>query len=286
MNQTRRSFLKTSGLLASGLAVGGAPLFTSCAESGRCKNAFALQLYTLHQIIGDDPEGIIRTVADYGYQQIESYEGPQGMFWGMGNTGFKRFLDDLGITMISSHANVFNDFERKAAEAAEIGVKYIVCPWIGAQNGVDGYKAMAETFNQLGQTAKNNGITFAYHNHAYTFEPIEGVYPQDILMEETDPELVEYQVDAYWVEVTGQRTNDWIRKYPGRFTSIHIKDLAPGERHESTILGTGILDFPSIVEVGKQHGMQHFIVEQEAFTGTTPLEAIRLNADYMRTLDL
>lgn len=286
MNQTRRSFLKTSGLLTSGLALGGAPLLTSCAESGRCKNAFALQLFTLNRIIGDDPQGTIRTVADYGYQQIESYEGPQGMFWGMGNTGFKRFLDDLGITMISSHANVFNDFERKAAEAAEIGVKYIISPWIGAQDGVDGYKAMAETFNQLGQTAKNNGITFAYHNHAYTFEPINGVHPQDILMEETDPELVEFQVDAYWVEVTGQSTVDWIRKHPGRFTSIHIKDLAPGEQHESTILGTGTIDFPSIIEVGKKHGMQYFIVEQEAFTGTTPLEAIRLNADFMRTLDL
>ena len=286
MSLSRRSFLKSSGLLASGLTLGSLPFLKSCNGTGQGIPAFGVQLYTLRDVIADDPEGVLRQVADFGYQQIESYEGPQGMFWGMGNTGFKRFMDDLGMTIISSHANVFDDYERKVEQAAEIGMEYIVCPWIGRQDSLDDYREMADTFNNLGQIANNAGIKFAYHNHGYTFELQDGEMPQDILMQRTESDLVDFQVDIYWVEIVGEDTMDWIRRYPGRFTSCHVKDLANGDDPESTILGTGTLDFPSILRVARENGMRHYIVEQEAYTGTTPLDAVRENAGYMRQLEV
>ncbi len=287
MKYSRRSFLKTSGALASGLALGSVPFLKSCAPAGNDYKPFGIQLYTLRHVINDDPEGVIRQVADFGYKQIESYEGQLGIFWGMGNTAFKSFIDELGLTMVSTHANVFQDYERKVDELAEIGVPYIVCPWIGPQESIDAYKEMAENFNRFGEIANNAGVKFAYHNHAYTFEELEGEIPQEVLMDETDPDLVEYQMDIYWVVAGGHDPIEWARKYPGRFTSCHIKDLATvdGEM-ESVTLGTGTIDFPSVLDAAIENGMKYLLVEQEAYTGTTPLDAVRDNAEFMRSLEI
>jgi sugar phosphate isomerase/epimerase len=285
MTYDRKTFLKMSGIMASGMAVGTLPFLKSCAPENRTDQPFGLQLYTLRDVIVDDPEGTLRQVADYGYTQIESYEGPMGMWWDMGNTGFKNLMDELGMTVISTHANVFEDFERKANEAAEIGLKYIVSPWIGPQDSLDDYREIADQFNEMGEIANNIGLRFAYHNHAYTFEEQEGQMPQDVLMENTDPDLVEYQMDIYWVALAGEDPIEWIEKYSGRFTSSHVKDLRNGQNPESVRLGTGTIDFGEILPVAAEHGMEDFIVEQEDYTGTTPMDAIRDNAEYMRGLD-
>ena len=287
MKYTRRSFFKTSGALASGLALGSLSFLKSCAPAEADYNPFGIQLYTLRDVIPDDPEGVIRQLAEFGYKQIESYEGQLGMFWGMGNTGFKQFLDDLDIQMVSTHANVFQGYEQKVEELAEIGVPYIVCPFIGPQDSIDDYLEMADTFNELGEIANNAGLKFAYHNHAYTFEEQEGQIPQEVLMDNTDPDLVEYQLDIYWVLAGGADPIEWIRKYPGRFTMSHVKDLAEvnGE-HESVTLGTGTIDYNNILPVAEENGMIYHLVEQEAYTGTTPMDSARDNAEYMKQLSV
>lgn len=287
MTYDRKTFLKMSGLLAGGAAIGTLPFLKGCsAAQTATQTDFGLQLYTLRDVIADDPEATLRQVAEFGYTQIESYEGSMGMWWNMGNTGFKDLMDELGMTVISSHANVFEDFERKANEAAEIGLKYIVCPWIGPQDSLDGYRNIADQFNEIGEIASDVGLRFAYHNHAYSFEEQEGEIPHDVLMENTDPNLVEYQMDIYWVVAAGQDPAAWMEKYSGRFTSGHVKDLSPGDDPESTILGTGSIDFTELLPTAVQHGMEDFIVEQEAYTGTTPMDAIRENALYMQELSI
>ncbi|REL38900.1 sugar phosphate isomerase/epimerase [Rhodohalobacter sp. SW132] len=287
MNCDRKTFLKMSGMMASGLAVGTLPFLKSCAPAEQqADTAFGLQLYTLRDVITDDPEATLRQVAEYGYTEIESYEGPMGMWWNMGNNGFKDLMDELGMTAISTHANVFEDFERKANEAAEIGLKFIVSPWIGPQDSLDDYREIADQFNEMGEIANSAGIRFAYHNHAYTFEEQDGQMPQDVLMENTDPDLVEYQMDIYWVALAGEDPAAWIEKYPGRFTTCHVKDLSNGANPESTILGTGSIDYQELLPFSAEHGMENFIVEQEAYTGTTPMDAIRENAEYMRGIDI
>ncbi len=270
----------------SGAALGTLPFLTSCASPANETSPFGIQLYTLRDIIVDDPEGVLRQLAEFGYKQIESYAGPMGIYWGMGNTGFKQLMDELDMTMVSSHANVFEDFERMANEAAEIGVEYLICPWIGPQETLDDYREMADRFNQIGEQANAAGIKFAYHNHAYTFEEQEGELPQDVLMNLTDPELVEYQLDIYWVVAAGHNPIEWMQRYPGRFTSSHVKDLANGDNPESTLLGTGSINYPEILRVAKENGMKYFIVEQEAYTGTTPMDAARENALYMSALNI
>ncbi len=286
MDCSRRSFLKTSGLLASGLALSGIPFLSSCNSARNGVAPFGLQLWTLRDVIFDNPEATLRQVAEAGYKQIESFDGPDGIFWGMGNRNFKELMDELGMTMVSSHANVFEDFERKADQAAEIGVEYLICPWIGPQDTLDDYKAIADQFNQIGQTANNAGVKFAYHNHDYTFVEMDGELPQTVLMERTDPDLVEQQMDIYWFVAAGQDPAEWIQRYPGRFTSCHVKDLANGDEPESTVLGTGTINFSELLPLAKENGMKYFIVEQEAYTGTTPLDAIVANAEYMRELGI
>lgn len=291
MSYDRKTFLKMSGLLASGVTIGTLPFLSSCnsapGNSAQGNDTlFGLQLYTLRDVIVDDPEGTLRQVANYGYNQIESYEGPSGMFWGMGNNGFKELMNELDMTIISSHASVFEDFERKANEAAEIDMKYIISPWIGPQDSLDDFRRIADQFNEMGEIANDVGIRFAYHNHDYSFEEQEGQFPQDVLMENTDPDLVEYQMDIYWVVAAGEDPVEWARRYPGRFTSCHVKDLANPDDPESTILGTGTIDYQQLLPELTEHGMEDFIVEQEAYTGTTPMDAIRDNAEYMRGLDI
>lgn len=287
MTYDRKTFLKMSGLLAGGAAIGTLPFLKGCSTAqAPTQTNFGLQLYTLRDVIADDPEATLRQVAEYGYNQIESYEGPMGMWWNMGNKGFKELMDELGMTAISTHSNVFEEFERKANEAAEIGLKFIISPWIGPQESLDEFRRIADQFNEMGEIANDIGIRFAYHNHAYSFERQEGEFPQDVLMENTDPDLVEYQMDIYWVVAAGHDPAEWMQKYPGRFTTGHVKDLAPGDEPESTVLGTGSIDFSQLLPVAAEHGMENFIVEQEAYTGTSPMDAIRDNAEFMGNLSI
>lgn len=271
----RRTFIQLSSLAAAGV-------ITGCARPAATK-PFGIQLYTLRDVIAADPKAVLKQLAEFGYGQIESYEGPMGMFWGMTNAAFKSYLDGIGLDMVASHVNMNEDLVRKADEAAAIGVKHLICPWIGPQASMDEYKAFAARFNEAGEVCRKAGIRFAYHNHAYTFEAMDGVFPQDVLIADTDAALVDFELDVYWVAYAGQDPAAWIRKHSGRYTHSHLKDLgarADGGR-ESVTLGTGTLDFASILAVGAEHGMHTFLVEQEQYTGTTPIDAARENAVFL-----
>jgi sugar phosphate isomerase/epimerase len=287
MEIKRREFIRTTAIVTSGMMLSN--YLPSCKSSSIAKDVrdnFGLQLYTLRDVLPADPTGILKQVASYGYKQIESYEGPQGIFWGMKNTEFKKRMDDLGMKIVSSHCDINKDFDRKAAEAAEIGMNYLICPYLGPQKTVDDFKKFAETFNQLGETCKKNGIRFGYHNHDYGFVPLEGQMPQDVLMQNTDKNLVDFEMDIYWVVTAGQDPIAWIDKYAGRFKLCHIKDRKKGaplsQRDASVDLGTGSIDFKKILKEAGRKGMEYYIVEQEAYENTTPLAAAKADADYMK----
>lgn len=308
MSYDRRKFLRTGGLLASSFAIGGfacnnaetksgdgndtlkGDTTASTQTTGQPLTAFGLQLYSLRDDLPKDPKGILKQVAGFGYKQIEGFEGKQGMFWGMTNTDFKKYMDDLGMTMISSHCNIEKDFEKKAAQAGEIGMKYLIAPWIGPQKTIDEYKKYAERFNKLGDVCKTNGLRFAYHNHGYTFKPLEGQMPQDILMQNTNADTVDYQMDIYWVVTPGADPVAWFNKYPNRFRLCHVKDrmknASPQDEDASCDLGTGSIDFPSILKVAKEQGVQYYIVEQEKYEGSTPIKSVETDAAYMKNLTI
>ena len=285
----RKDFLKISGGLAlTGLASPNIFAALSTNETEAKMKNFGLQLYTLRTDMPKDPKGVLKQVAGFGYKQIEGYEGPKGMFWGMSNKEFKTYMDELGLNFVASHCDMNKDFEKKAADAAEIGMKYLICPWLGPQKKMDDYKKFADTFNQKGEICKKNGIRFAYHNHAYSFEMLEGQLPQDVMMNNTDPSLVDYEMDIYWV-VTGNADPEvWMKKYKNRFRLCHVKDRIRNttEREASCDLGTGSIDYASILKTAKKNGMKYYIVEQERYDGTTPLKAAETDAAYMKKLKI
>lgn len=308
MTYNRRSFLKNSGLFASGIALAG----IGCASSSDNKEEgandssglktdttsatvaehalaqFGLQLYTLRDDLPKDPKGILKQAASYGYKQFEGFEGPKGMFWGMKNTEFKKYLDGLGVAMVSSHCDTKKNFDRKASEAAEIGMKYLICPWVGPQKTADDYKKIADEFNGYGDVCKKHGIRFGYHNHDYSFNPVDGHYPQDIFMKNTNPDTVDFEMDIYWVVTAGADPIEWFKKYPNRFRLCHVKDrkkdAAAGDKDASVDLGTGSIDFKKILRVGEDNGLQYYILEQEKYEGTTPLKSAEAGAEYLKNL--
>lgn len=303
MNYKRRHFLKLGTGVLGGLAIGTMACNNSAdsgntsadstgskdmAPAGAALAAFGIQLYTLRDDFPKDPKGVLKQLADMGYTQIEGFERDKGIFWGMSDTEFKSYLDGLGLSMVASHCDVTKDFERKAEQAARAGLKYLIYPWEGRDKTIDDYKKMAEDFNKKGEITRQNGLRFAFHNHDMSFNAINGEYPQDVLMANTDASLVDYEMDIYWVVAAGADPEAWFKKYPNRFTACHVKDRSkkPGadEGQNSCDLGTGHIDFPKLLKTAKANGMQYYIVEQEAYPAGTPLEAAKVDAEYMKKL--
>ncbi|WP_224998434.1 sugar phosphate isomerase/epimerase [Cesiribacter sp. SM1] len=301
MSNNRREFLRLSAsLLASGLVLP----FISCDSStnnnqqaaadttgtaGTTANNgaqidFGIQLWTVKQDMAQDPKGTLQKLASYGYKQIESFEGDKGIFWGMTNKEFSDYLQSLGMTIISTHANVKENLEMKAQQAAEIGMKYVIDPYEGPQQSLDDFKRMAERFNEYGQICQKHGVKFAYHNHDYTFKEIEGVVPQTLLLEQTDPALVDFELDMYWVAAGGGNIEDSLKKHSGRYKLGHVKDRMKGatEGDASTVIGEGSIDYQPILKVAKNNGMEYFFVEQERFDNDSPMESSRKNAEAMK----
>lgn len=287
----RRSFIQTGCSATAGLLVAATGtdwlgnLFTD--DQARVKS-FGLQLWTLRDDFPKDPKGVLKKVADLGYRHVESFEGPKGMFWGMTNKEFKQYIGDLGMTIHSSHFGGEDNFEKKVEDAAAIGMQYITMAWEGPNKTLDDYKRYAEAFNKKGEICKQHGMKFAFHNHDYTFRLLEGQYAQDILMNNTDASLVDFEMDIFWVVAAGQDPEAWFKKYPNRFRLCHIKDRAKNPSKEegknSVELGTGSINFAQVLKTARKNGMKHYIVEQEAYPNGTPLEAVKTDAEYMKMI--
>jgi sugar phosphate isomerase/epimerase len=285
----RNEFLKLSGGLALAGLASKSGFATLASEEKKLKN-FGIQLWSVRDDLAKDPKGVLSQLASYGYKQIESFEGSTGMFWGMTNKEFKAHMDKVGSKIISSHCDITKDFEKKAAEASEIGMKYLICPWKGPQKDIDAFKKFADEFNQKGEICKKNGIRFAYHNHDYSFVNMNGEMGQDVMMKNTDPNLVDFELDMYWVVAGGQDIEAWLNNYPKRFRLCHVKDRKKGatatEKDASVVVGTGSIDYPKILKTAKKQGMEYYIVEQEKWEGTTPMQAAQADAAYMKNLSI
>ena len=292
MNYNRRKFLRQTAGIGSGIALSSfagnllsAEMFL---EEKKKIKSFGLQLWSVRDDMSKDPKETLKQVASFGYKQIESFEGSKGMFWGMSNTEFKKYLDELGLTIVSSHCDINKDFEKKAADAAAIGMKYLMCPYKGPQKSIDDFKKFADEFNKKGEICKKNGIRFAYHNHDYSFKEMDGQLPQDVMMANTDPTMVDFEMDIYWVVTGGQDPQAWFKKYPFRFRACHVKDRIKNatESNASCVLGEGSIDFSKILKTGKSYGIEYYIVEHERWDNTTPLKAAEADAAYMKKLKI
>jgi sugar phosphate isomerase/epimerase len=285
MNNSRRDFLRNSAL--AGLAI-TMPFKNELMAMAANSKPFGIQLWTVKQALYKDTMGVLKQLAAAGYKKIEGFEGDKGLFWGMKHTELKKVMDDLGMNFVSSHCEISDNFERKAAQAGEIGMKYLICPHKGAQPSIDNYKKFADEFNKCGEIAKKHGLRFAYHNHDYSFVPMNGVVPQDVMMKNTDAKIVDFEMDLYWTRVAGVDPLAYMDKFPNRFKLVHVKDLVKvnsPEGHESCVIGKGTIDYKTLLPQVAKRGVQHMIVEQEAYTGTNEVDAAKDDAAYVKTLN-
>ena len=284
MENSRRKFLQTGSLLAAGALVGSNKLFAE-ASAHKLKK-FGIQLWSVRDDMAKDPKGTLQQLANYGYKLVESCDSANGFFWGMKNAEFKTSLADMGLQCFSTHTNVYENFDKKSDDAVEAGLKYIIYNWEGAGKTLDDYKKMADDFNKKGELCKSKDIRFAFHNHDFTFKPIDGVLAQNILMDNTDPSLVYFEMDIYWVVTAGANPVEWFQKHNGRFKLCHIKDRTKNskEQFDSCNLGIGSIDFATILPVARKCGMEYFYVEQEKWEGSTPMLSAQADAEYMKMI--
>jgi sugar phosphate isomerase/epimerase len=255
---SRRQML--GGSAALGLSTLIAPTIAPAA-TGPQKQVPGIQLYTVRESMATDVPGTLRAIAGIGYKEVE--------FVGYGDHSpqqVRGLLDDLDLRSPSSHvgAVTIRDEPLPLIEAATaIGNDYLTIASLHPDDrqSLDDYKRWAETFNHAGEVCRKSGIRLAYHNHDFEFLSIDGQLPFDFLLSETDPALVDFELDMYWVRKAGQDIVDVLNKAPGRFTMAHIKDMdEPGNFAE---VGTGVIDFESILGNDAAAGLRHLFAEHD-----------------------
>src|SRR5579863_1240855 len=290
---SRRTFLQQAGLTTTGLMLRPKGLFAS-------KPLIGLQLYTVRNEIGKDPEGTLAKVAAVGYNSVELMGYENGKFFGLTPAQFSHLLKKYHLKSPSGHYGVMNylvkddqnDLKDSIAAAATIGHRYLVIPFLtdNMRTSLDDYKKLAAKFNAAATEAKKSGLKLAYHNHDFEFKDWGGGQTGfSVLLKETDPSLVFFEMDIYWVTRAGQDPIQIINNNPGRIKMWHLKDMtqkaAPsydvgGQQYYGEV-GTGIIDFKAIFREKKKSGMKYFYVEQDE-TSEPVFDAITKSYNYVK----
>jgi len=301
MNTSRRTFLKQSSM-----AVAGAALFSPSLFAEMKKNKLTgVQLYSVRDDMKSDPASTLKALAQMGYKHVEHANYVNRKFYGFSAPEFKKLLDDLGLSMPSGHTvmrmehwdaakNDFTDeWKATVEDAARLGQQFVISPWMDEKlrTNRDELLRFLDLFNKSGELCKKSGMKFGYHNHDFEISTKMGdetLY--DVILKNTDPALVIHQLDIGNFYGVGGRGADFIRRYPGRFVSMHVKDevkaASKGEMdggYESTVLGKGVVNVKEILDLAsKIGGTEHFIVEQESYQGQPPLDAVKEDLAMMK----
>jgi sugar phosphate isomerase/epimerase len=299
--KNRREFLKHSALIAAGSMILPRQLYGK-PDLGIKK--LGVNLFSIPHLVEKDFEGTMQKLAKAGYKEIEFY-GPYDFsadadiqrwksitpslgfsgsgFYGKNINDIKKILSDNGLSTSSLHtgdASLHDDTAlNKLGEAANtLGAKYVVLPSAPTQPDLDAYKKQADDFNDIGRRAKKAGTRFAYHNHGNGLQAMNGTVPMELIFDKTDPDLVFFQMDIYWMTAGGVDVVKYLEKYKGRFRLMHIKDMSKAVRFAGdggdsqqwielfpylANAGSGVLDLRSILTAAKRSGMEYFIVERD-----------------------
>lgn len=256
-----------------------------------------LALYTVRDAMKDNPEETLQKVAEAGYAYIEAAGYDNGKFYGWTPGEFKDKLASLGISPLSSHQGsvTLENADAMIADVKAAGFTYFVVPvppmgmfQYNSQTGklsMEGTaKELADILDTLGKKCHAAGLQLLYHNHDFEFEKDpEGNVVWDYLLENLDPEYVNFQMDLYWATKAGADPVAYFDKYPGRFKSWHVKDM--DEQGRFAPVGKGTIDFARILKEKEQSGMKYYFVEQDRmFDGLVPLEAIRISHQGIRDI--
>lgn len=272
----RREFLNQSALLTASLYAG-----TALVSEAKTIKKLGAQLYSVRDLMPKDAKNTMKQLAAMGYTQFESYGDPD-FLWGMAPKECKTFLADMGVTMVSAHFDQTKELEKSFERGAEAGLTYMLCPYLGPQKSIGEWKRKAEEFNKIGETAKKYGLKFGYHNHDYSFRDQEGQIPQEVFLDNTDPNLVVFELDICWIVAAGRDAVAHLNKYSKRYELGHLKDMVQTNGKVSQKnLGEGTVPFQAIVAAGNKNGIKHFFVEQEQYP-VSSLESMKANAEWVK----
>jgi sugar phosphate isomerase/epimerase len=289
MMSSRRIFLAQTGLTAAALLT--LPALKGLAAKPVGKGRCGLQLYSLRDQLPKDPQGWIKKVAEAGYQNCETFApGPDNKFFGMAVKDFKALLDANNLTTTSGHYGMDEylgkgtdqDLGRYIDIVHALGQRYMTVPWLAEAFRKD-WAQIADKFNALAARLKKEGIRMAYHNHNFEFEKAGATNGLEILLKHTDPDLVHFEMDLYWVVRGGADPVALFREHPGRFVMWHIKDMDRTTPTLNTEVGAGSIDFVKIFQYHKLAGLEESFMEQENYAaGMDPYTSIAQSASYIK----
>ena len=316
--QSRRDFLRNLTIAtAASPFITGSPLFAGTKKLKK----IGVQLFSIPKITESDFAGTMQKLAAIGFKEIEFY-GPYSFsatedqqrwssvtpslgfsgsgFFGLNTQQVKKILDDNGLSAPSMHTGLVSlqSAIGPLAEAANtLGSKYVVLPSAATHTSLDGYKKQAEEFNKFGSDARKHGIRFAYHNHGNGLKALDGKIPFELILESTDPELVFFQMDIYWMTAGGVDVVAYLDKYPKRFRLMHVKDMSKEVRFSGdggdpqqwmelfpflTNAGSGVLDLKKIIPHAQKSGVEHFIIERDL--APSGLDDLKNGLNYLKDL--
>jgi sugar phosphate isomerase/epimerase len=202
-------------------------------------------------------------------------------------------ISDHGLRAPSGHFD-YDGIETKLDYAKELGVENVICPMLPKQqwNSADGFRTAAKKFNQWGAEVQKRGMKFGFHNHNYEFQKFGDRTGLEVLMAETDPKLVQLEMDCYWVTQAGADPVALMERYKDRVRMLHIKDrkagfptsqeLGEAAEHFAEV-GTGTIHWEPIIAKAKSIGVKHFFVEQDTIVGD-PIQSVKTSYSHARQL--
>ncbi len=266
------------------------------------KKEVCIQLYSLRTILdGVNKDGkvsesytkLLKDLADMGYTSVETANYDNGKFYGRTPQQFKEDCEKAGLKVLSAHTNrglsdqelASGDFteamkwwKQCIADHKAAGMEYIVCPWMGVPKTMKDLLTQCKYLNEIGKLCKQSGIKFGYHNHSHEFQKVEGKTMYDVMLENTDPEYVFFEMDVFWT-VWGQNSPvNYFKKYPGRFKMFHIKDYRE-------IGQSGMVGYDAIFNNADKAGMENFVVELEQSEAPSIVDGVRISIDYLLNAD-
>jgi sugar phosphate isomerase/epimerase len=277
---TRRRFLEFAAVALPGSVLG---------LEAQARLPIGLQLSTLNAMAKADLAGTLKQIHAVGYQEVEltpvAYTRPPDQL--------RKVLAESGLKAPSGHFE-YTDLPQQFEYAKALGLDWIVCPMLpkAQWTSIPGFRTAARQFNEWGKHARDLGMRFAFHNHDYEFRRFGDVTGYDILIKETDPNLVFLELDCYWVTQAGFDPVDMLHQLRRRVRMLHIKDRKPGfpasndmtaSSAHFTEVGTGGIDWPHIIAAARKLQIEHYFIEQDHIDGP-PIESVRSSYNYLRKI--
>ncbi|MFK8161817.1 MAG: sugar phosphate isomerase/epimerase family protein [Lewinella sp.] len=284
----RRTFIQQAAM------VGGAAILPLSCSPESYKMGY--QLFSIRDEMAKDPVATLKALKTMGYEDFEVYgfDEEEMSIYGLKPAEFKQVLSDLDLTVTSGHygfsnhldsaPDVLKAFVDKCIVCAKaLDSKYITWPWIAPeQRTLDNFKRMAPKLNAIGEQVAAAGLGFAYHNHGFEFEDHNGENGFDVIVKETDPDLVKLQLDMYWLMHSSNRTpKELIAAQPGRYVMWHIKDMHKTSR-DYTELGNGSIDYKTLLPDPITSGLEYYYLEQGGNYAVDSVTSARESAVYFQ----